>query len=231
MKLIGFIKEHDDLPEAKRFDDFFNKTATEEDTIRQKIIQYLEGGELVVAWMGYNLHIETQQPLCPASYLTDGTWVWPNYFIQYLKEYPRMTIDDNFLKYIESNNFVNPAKNNVSTGLRDFENDLMIKLNERKSYEKGQKLIDVVKSIENIDDSLVIFQRGKIDIHSGIVLIEDERVASEGTMIIIDGQHYFYLLEVAVVKEFINDFVSSLATKPSDNEITRRLFDYAINDA
>ena len=91
------------------------------------------------------------------------------------------------------------------------------------------KLVDFVNTIDSIDDESIIFIENKENSESDIIL----SFAEEGD----DGikeeneKKYYYLLEVFLAKEFIEDWIASLSYNPSDNEIAKRLYDYAINDA
>lgn len=46
-----------------------------------------------------------------------------------------------------------------------------------------------------------------------------------------NGTKYFYLIEVFLAKEFIEDWVQSLDYSPDDRETAKKLFEYAIKDA
>jgi hypothetical protein len=87
-------------------------------------------------------------------------------------------------------------------------------------------LVDLVKIIDSVDEEYIIFQENNDDYGSDIILssIEDRKVLEEGKI-------YYYLIEVFLAKEFINDWIASLNFKPTVNEIAKRLHDYAINDA
>jgi hypothetical protein len=91
------------------------------------------------------------------------------------------------------------------------------------------KLVDIVNTIDNIDEESIIFQEDRENFDSDVILSfaeeGDEGVKEE------EGKKYFYLIEVFLAKEFIDDWVASLNYKPTANEIAKRLYDYAINDA
>lgn len=90
-------------------------------------------------------------------------------------------------------------------------------------------LVDLVNSIKNIDEDAIIFQEDKGNPSSEIILSYaedgDEGIKEES------GKKYFYLIEVFLAKEFIEDWVASLDDKPRSEEIAKRLYEYAINDA
>jgi hypothetical protein len=91
------------------------------------------------------------------------------------------------------------------------------------------KLIDLIDDIENVDDESIIFQEDKGSLNSDVILSYAEEgdggVKNEG------GKKYYYLIEIFLAKEFINDWVSSLDYTPSSAEIARRLQENAITDA
>lgn len=91
------------------------------------------------------------------------------------------------------------------------------------------KLIDLVKDIKNLDEEAIIFQEDRENPNSDIILslVEDgdEQVKQQ------EGRKYYYLIEVFLAKEFIEDWEASLDYKPTLEQTTERLYDYAINDA
>ncbi len=91
------------------------------------------------------------------------------------------------------------------------------------------KLIDFIKHIEYIDQEAIIFQEDRGNPNSDIILFfateSDEEIIEE------DGRKYYYLIEVFLAKEFVDDWQASLDYEPSVEEKAKRLYDYAINDA
>ena len=105
MKLIGFIKEYNNVKNAVSLE---NALFVQNDSFqknKEKVIEYLKQGELLLAWMGYFFDYHTREPIAPDSYFTDGVWVWPSYFPYYLEKYPNMYVDDSFLDYLISKDF------------------------------------------------------------------------------------------------------------------------------
>lgn len=90
-------------------------------------------------------------------------------------------------------------------------------------------LVDFVKNIEDVDDDAIIFQEDKTNPDSAIILSYAED--GDGGTKEEGGKKYFYLIEVFLAKEFIEDWVASLISKPNSKEIAKRLYEYAINDA
>jgi hypothetical protein len=91
------------------------------------------------------------------------------------------------------------------------------------------KLLDLVKNIKSIEEDAIIFQEDREDSNSDIILSYAEE-GDEGVKE-IDGRRFYYLIEVFLAKEFIEDWVASLSYEPTLEEISKRLYDYAINDA
>jgi len=91
------------------------------------------------------------------------------------------------------------------------------------------KLVDLVNTIDSVDEESIIFQEDRESFDSDIIL----SVAAEGDGGVKEegGKKYYYLIEVFLAKEFIDDWIASLNYKPTANEIAKRLYDYAINDA
>lgn len=90
------------------------------------------------------------------------------------------------------------------------------------------KLIDLIKSFDSVDEELIIFQENLEDFNSDIIL----RHAEEGDNGIKIDNHkkYYYLIEVFLAKEFVEDWIQSLNYKPTDIEIAKRLFVYGTKD-
>jgi len=121
MKLVGFIKEHDHKL-GYSFNDVMQKSLKEYDT--EAIINYLDKGVLIFGWMGYFNNLETNEPVAPLAYYTDGIWVWPSYFSYYLEKYRSITFDNNFLHYLQSKNFKFLKDPDINEKIQLFERQL-----------------------------------------------------------------------------------------------------------
>jgi hypothetical protein len=93
----------------------------------------------------------------------------------------------------------------------------------------SMNLESLLKTINEVDDNLIIFQKGKVRLDSEIALFDGEGV--EEGILLKDGIQYHYLIEVFLAKEFIEDLASSFDTPPLGKEMAERLFEYAVNDA
>lgn len=91
------------------------------------------------------------------------------------------------------------------------------------------KLKDVVKDLKNTNDDLIIFLGNEKDVNSDVILSSGE--PNDGGIKIRNGITYHYLIEVFLAKEFVEDWIQSLDYSPNEDEIAKRLFEYAINDA
>ena len=126
MKYIGFIKEHNLINEAVPLNDLIKSDLLNHSDLIHKCIEYLNSGVLVFGWMGYFMDLETNKPIAPDSYYTDGIWIWPAYFSYYLIKYPNYPIDSDFIEYI-----LNLKKETVfNIDLDAIETELSLKLNQ-----------------------------------------------------------------------------------------------------
>lgn len=91
------------------------------------------------------------------------------------------------------------------------------------------KLVDLIPEIERINEELIIFQEDTNDFNSDIILSPADD--NDGGVKEENGRTYQYLIEVFLAKEFIEDWVSGLNYSPTQNEIAKRLHEYAMNDA
>ena len=91
------------------------------------------------------------------------------------------------------------------------------------------KLKEVIEKIEDFDEDSLIFMENLNDINSDILIAHAEE--NDGGIKEIYGKKYFYLLEIFLIKEFIQDYLLSINHKPSIYEITERVYNYSINDA
>jgi hypothetical protein len=90
------------------------------------------------------------------------------------------------------------------------------------------KLIDLINDIDNIEVDKIIFQADLENLNSDIILafpVDDVGALEE------HGTKYFYLIEVFLAKEFLEDWEQNLGYKLSLDEKAKRLHEYAINDA
>lgn len=115
MEFIGFFTEHDKACIYSKALENQLLTVSFDKKEREKIINYLSNGVFVFGWMGYEKDKEGNL-IIPLGYYTDGIWIWPGYYIYYLKKYENMKIQDNFIQYVQKNNYVNPkvSKEQVS---------------------------------------------------------------------------------------------------------------------
>ncbi|GAB3504498.1 hypothetical protein [Emticicia fontis] len=91
------------------------------------------------------------------------------------------------------------------------------------------KLIDLIKDIDSVDENFIIFQEDLDNRDSDIILSpidENDGVIKEEA-----GRKYHYLIEVFLVKDFIEAWKANINNNPDFEEVTKRLHDYAINDA
>ncbi|WP_205511941.1 hypothetical protein [Longitalea arenae] len=129
MKLVGFIKEYNNLKESIALDDLLNSRSPVTNDV-ERIFQYLDQGVLVLGWMGYFMDVKTKQPIAPDSYFTDGVWVWPAYFPYYLNMFPFMQIDPDFVQYLIAKDY--KFEKNFEDRIDALEDELARKFKEVK---------------------------------------------------------------------------------------------------
>lgn len=91
------------------------------------------------------------------------------------------------------------------------------------------KLTDLIEDIESKDEEAIIFLEDIQNSDSDIILSYSE--AGDDGKKEVSGRLYYYLIEIFLAKEFIEDWTAGLTFKPTPEEIAIRLYDYAINDA
>ncbi len=147
MILVGFIKEYDPIAEAVALDELINNPLDIGNDI-EKIITYLSGGELICGLMGYFIDFKTNEPIAPMGYYTDGIWVWPSYITYYLRKYPYMSIDLDFISHVKSNNFKMSIDKNFENQKNIFEEELIKRLSpESNVYDTRDIDYDAIRGI------------------------------------------------------------------------------------
>lgn len=91
------------------------------------------------------------------------------------------------------------------------------------------KLVDLVNSIDNIAEESIVFLEDRENFDSDIIVSFAEE--GDGGVKLEGGRKYYYLIEVFLAKEFIDDWIASLDYTPTSVDVAKRLYDYAINDA
>lgn len=129
MKLVGFIYEYNPIPSAVPIKSISKNNGNSAIDL-DKIVQYLNAGELVFGWMGYFQDFETKAWIAPDSYVTDGDWVWPSYLPYYLQKGFDSLLDIHFLDHIQQKNFkidLGPELTNAAKVLEKELSDLLTK--------------------------------------------------------------------------------------------------------
>jgi hypothetical protein len=100
MYAVGFLKEHDEnVACSKDLNELLSDTGI--DDIRlAKVMAYLDLGLPLVKFMG-DFYDTDGSIICRCMYLTDGEWIWPNYYVHYLRKYPNMMVPKEFIEHIE----------------------------------------------------------------------------------------------------------------------------------
>lgn len=112
MKYFGFIKEHDDYDISKNIDELIPNNSVVDNNI-DYVLEYLQKGIMAVPLMGcvenakdplfgtdnYN----DENFIAYNMIYTDGTWLWPQYIIEYIKKYPNIKLTQEFVKHVLNN--------------------------------------------------------------------------------------------------------------------------------
>ena len=89
-------------------------------------------------------------------------------------------------------------------------------------------LENLIKDIDNVDKSLVIYQKDVLDINSDIELFSSDEVVTN--LVTKNGIEYHYLIEVSIAQDFLSSWQETLSYTLTDKEMATRLFEYGIND-
>lgn len=109
MKFVGILRDHErglfkighSLSEYQMHEDAPVQNL-------QKILNYLENGAVVVAFLHF-VFDNMNNPIAPFIIYTDGTWVWPSYLGYYYSKHYTDLIPEAFLVDMKYNSF-NPPK-------------------------------------------------------------------------------------------------------------------------
>lgn len=123
MKLIGFVKEYNNLKSAIPLEELIVSGSVDTPNL-DKILEYLSQGELLLAWMGYFIDVRSNELIAPDSYFTDGVWVWPAYFPYYLNKYSNIKLSDEFLNYLKLKNYSFCLPDNFVQRKQEYEKQL-----------------------------------------------------------------------------------------------------------
>lgn len=94
---------------------------------------------------------------------------------------------------------------------------------------KIRALSEIISEIECADLNLTIFAEKPWKETSKAMLIFEEEIPVYKHL--IDQNHLEYFLEVFILKDFLEDWVSDQCSPPTLYQICSRLIAYAINDA
>ena len=90
-------------------------------------------------------------------------------------------------------------------------------------------LLEAIQNLGQLDEDFTIYASTPWSVNSVVTVEyepEDGSTPSEASKLGLD-----YFLEVFIAKEFIEGWLSNLNFKPSDEDICKRIIDYAENDA
>lgn len=146
MNGIGFLTIQDQgNPCARDINSLFSVELQTEEL--PDIIAYLNKGVPVINCIS-SLYDESGELIGPNVICTDGLWIWPGYYIYYLKKYPQIVVPKAFIEYVRSKG----------------QNEINLDLNERKYVEYvvarmlGMRISDNTIRLSGISE--IIEQRG-----------------------------------------------------------------------
>ncbi|MBS1506506.1 MAG: hypothetical protein JSS79_07670 [Bacteroidetes bacterium] len=102
MKKIGFLTEKMEVVIVTKNID--TTTTTHSPELITKICEYLSAGKEVISYMHISID-ENSNAIGPYCIMTDGVWIWPSYFSYFLKRYPDLKVESEFIDFIKNNNF------------------------------------------------------------------------------------------------------------------------------
>lgn len=112
MKYFGFVKEHDEYSISKSIHELV-LDGNSVNVHKDEVLKYLQKGVMAVDLMGgcenaknplfgtdnYNDDSFIAYFAC----YTDGIWLWPQYIIEYIKKYPHIKLDIDFVNHVIKN--------------------------------------------------------------------------------------------------------------------------------
>ncbi|MDR0194862.1 MAG: hypothetical protein LBI73_07035 [Myroides sp.] len=105
MNVVGFLTIHDrGYQGSSDLNDLINEVQNKNENI-ERVISYLDSGYDFTG-VPLMLYDDDDIPMFGLSYLTDGKWIWPNYYSYYLKKYPFIKLNKEFVNYIEAMNYI-----------------------------------------------------------------------------------------------------------------------------
>src|ERR1700709_465314 len=119
---IGFIKKYDiNINTAKNLSEMLLEEKADV-KIKNAIINYLSTGIFLCGALSY-IYDDDGNPIGNLDYYTDGNFIWPAYYLYYLKKYENFEINKNLIEYAAKNNFlINELSKNE---LIDLENQFL----------------------------------------------------------------------------------------------------------
>lgn len=101
MNVVGFIMEHDsNLECAKELSDMRTGEPLSDD-ILDKLIVYMRQGIQMMKTISTRYDTDGEDTRA-RSYMSDGEWIWPEYYAFYLKKYPGIQVPQAFLDHVLS---------------------------------------------------------------------------------------------------------------------------------
>lgn len=100
MYAVGFLKKHDSYVTCSKDLNELLSDTNAENLHLANVIAYLEQGLPLVKAMG-DFYDTDGSEICRCMYFTDGEWIWPGYYVHYLRKYPNMIVPTQFIEHVE----------------------------------------------------------------------------------------------------------------------------------
>lgn len=133
MKYFGFIKEHDNYDISKTIDEMIVNNSPI-DNNKDLILQYLQKGVMAIPLMGCVENAkdplfgtdayDDENFIAYNMIYSDGVWLWPQYIIEYIKKYPNIKFDTEFINHVlnSKNKIINLSEDECLKIEKDFYN-------------------------------------------------------------------------------------------------------------
>ncbi|MEO6523491.1 MAG: hypothetical protein ABIN91_17540 [Mucilaginibacter sp.] len=124
MKYIGHIKKFDKYFDSKELSEMFVEKNVDQE-LRSSVIKYLLAGNFLTGWMSF-LRDDDGTPIGNNDYFTDGTYIWPRYYIYYLNKFKNLEMNVDFISHVKNYNFIIPelSKDQLSKLDREWHEEI-----------------------------------------------------------------------------------------------------------
>ena len=102
---IGFIFDYDpNISIAKKISEMLLPVKVDRG-LKEDVIKYLSSGTFLSGAMSY-IYDDENKPIGDLNYYTDGVFVWPSYYIYFIKKYDNFEITKALIDQAKKSNFL-----------------------------------------------------------------------------------------------------------------------------